>query len=143
MRELSKKESAIFLIGGALMVAGVALNFFGFSLTAPWIFTVGALSFSSMQIRQTYDGHNFAIKRLRKIMTIADVLFVISSVLLIENNYNFLLPLFGKYGLDGIIAYNQYIAHNNWVVILLIAAVIELYTTHRISSELAKDAKKM
>ena len=29
--------------------------------------------------------------------------------------------------------------HNNWVVLLLIAAIIEIYTTHRISNELKKD----
>jgi len=32
--------------------------------------------------------------------------------------------------------------HNNWVVLLLAGAVIELYTTHRIQHEEEKEAKK-
>jgi len=125
------------------MVAGVALNFFGLALTAPWIFTAGAVAFASMQIRQSYSGRDLVIRRLRRIMVAGDVLFVISGLLLIENNYHFLLPLFQNYGIRGVIAYNQYVVHNNWVVTLLIAAVLEIYTMHRISNELAREAKKM
>jgi uncharacterized membrane protein SpoIIM required for sporulation len=29
-----------------------------------------------------------------------------------------------------------------WVVLLLVAAILEVYTTHRISHELEKEAKK-
>ena len=41
--------------------------------------------------------------------------------------------------------YYQYVTYinNNWVILLLIAAVIEIYTTHRISNELDKEAKKL
>ena len=35
----------------------------------------------------------------------------------------------------------QYV-HNNWVIILLIAAILQLYSTHRIDRELNKEAKK-
>ena len=40
--------------------------------------------------------------------------------------------------------YNAYLTyiHNNWVVLLLVAAMLELYSTHRISNELDKEAKK-
>ena len=142
MRQLSRIESLLFLIGGALMVFGVALNFFGMSRVAPWLFAVGAVLFAVMQIRQTYDGTSLAIRRLRSIMTIADVLFIIAGLMLVENNYAFTLPIFGNFGIGGIAFYYQYVAHNNWVIVLFIAAILELYTIHRISSELNKEAKK-
>jgi len=40
------------------------------------------------------------------------------------------------------ISYLQYV-YNKWVVTLLIAAILQLYTTHRISQELEKEAKKL
>jgi hypothetical protein len=39
------------------------------------------------------------------------------------------------------ITYISYI-RGNWVVLLLLAAVLQLYTTYRISSELEQEAKK-
>lgn len=50
------------------------------------------------------------------------------------------MPVFMKLFPDG---YNYYVTyvHNNWVLLLLVAAMLEIYTTHRISSELAKEAK--
>ena len=66
------------------------------------------------------------------------VLFILSGVLMLENAFKFMLPLFVKYVDNGYMAYVTYI-HNNWVVLLLIAAIIEIYTTHRISYELKKE----
>jgi hypothetical protein len=43
-------------------------------------------------------------------------------------------------GLDWIY-YLNYIK-NNWVVLLLLAAILQLYTTYRIDHELEKEAKK-
>lgn len=143
MRQLSKAESILFLIGGALMVFGVALNFFGIALVAPWLFVIGAILFAVMQISQRYDGKSITIRRLRKIMIIADVLFIVAGLMLVENNYHFTLPLFEKFGINGFIFYTQYIVHNNWVLVLFIAAILELYTIHRISSELGKENKKI
>ena len=48
------------------------------------------------------------------------------------NQQNFL-------GLDQL-SYIKYV-HNNWVVVLLVAAVLQLYTSHRIANELEKDTK--
>jgi hypothetical protein len=39
------------------------------------------------------------------------------------------------------LTYLQYV-YNKWVITLLIAAILQLYTTHRISHELEKEAKK-
>ena len=59
--------------------------------------------------------------------------------------------LYGECSVDGsrcrcrylqMVIYLQYV-NNNWVVVLLVAAVLQLYTTYRISSELEKEAKKL
>jgi hypothetical protein len=39
------------------------------------------------------------------------------------------------------ITYVQYV-YQKWVVVLLIAAILQLYSLHRISTELEKEAKK-
>lgn len=143
MKQLNSLQNLIFLAGGALMVIGVALNFFGYLKVAACLFLLGAVCFGCMQMMQTYGGQNVVIRRLRRIMTLADVLFIVSGLLLLEQNFNFLMPLFQKNGMQGMVYYAQYVVHNNWVLVLFVAALLELYTMHRISSELAKEAKKL
>ena len=141
MRELSKQQSILFLIGAVLMVVGAGMYVFGVQKVAPWVFTVGAFLFASIQMMQRYEGNNLAIKRLRLIMILGDVLFLLAALFMVENAYHLLLPLFLKFGMGGYNAYVTYI-HNNWVVFLLVAAMLELYSTHRISNELDREAKK-
>ena len=133
----------IFIAGGVLMVAGIALNFFGLQMAGAWTFLAGAAGFGVMQMMQQYEGNDVVIRRLRRIMTLADVLFIVAGLLMVEQNCQFLLPLFQKDGLRGLTNYAQYVVHNNWVLVLFIAAVLELYTMHRISHELSKEAKKL
>ncbi len=90
-----------------------------------------------MQYEQKYTGTDVTIRRLRKIMLTGAVLFVASALFMLENSYHVVYPLFIKTGIDGYNAYLKYV-HNNWVVLLLTASVLQLYSTHRISSELAK-----
>ena len=59
-------------------------------------------------------------------------------VALADTAVHFLLPLFKGEG--GYISYITYI-YNKWVIALLIAAVLEVYTTHRLSHELEKEKK--
>jgi len=124
------------------MVLGAMLYVFGFQTFTPWIFAAGAVAFVAMQARQTYDGRNFMIKRLMRIKTVGEVCFLLSALLMIENSYHFVLPLFLRLFDNGYYLYVTYI-HNNWVLLLLVAAVIQLYTTHRIAAELGKEAKKL
>ncbi len=114
------------------MVIGCAANVF-MQGWAPYVFSAGALAFVLMQLRQRYDGNNIAIRRLRRIMIISDILFLVSAFLMFANQNNFL-------GLN-VWDYVTYI-HNNWVVTLLVAAILQLYTTHRINHEIEKEAKK-
>lgn len=75
-------------------------------------------------------------------MSFGHIFFIAAALLMLENAFQFLLPEFMESGIEGYNVYVHYI-YNNWVVALLVAAVIELYTTHRISSELKKEAKKL
>jgi hypothetical protein len=133
MRQLSKLETVIMLVGGLLMVVGAGGTMFLQSWAA-YVFAPGALMFSAMQMRQTYDGRNFTIRRLRRLLLVSDVLFLLAALLMMLNQSNFI-------GISQL-AYVQYV-HNNWIVVLLVAAILQLYASHRIANELEKEAKKL
>jgi len=134
MRQLSKVQAALFLLGGVMMVVGVGC--FVFMWQQPvvcWIFLMGAMLFSLMQFSQVYEGKSFVIRRLKRLMGLANLAFVLSGILMVDTVYHFFQPLFSNQ-----YDYIQYV-YNKWVVLLLIAAILEVYTTHRISSELKKE----
>jgi len=128
------------LFGALLMVVGVALYVFRLFSGAAWLFAVGAVAFASMQMLQSYDGDSLTLRRLRRILTVSDALFIISALFMVENTYHWLLPLFCSWWTNGYLYYINYV-HNNWVILLLVAAMLELYATHRISNELEKEQK--
>ena len=132
MKELNKLQTAIFLFGGILMAVGAGTTLLGWG-SAPYIFAIGALGFSSMQMQQRYEGQNFTNRRLRRMMLLSDVLFLVAALLMFASKGNFL-------GLS-YITYIEYV-YNKWVIVLLIAALLQLYSMHRIGSELEKEAKK-
>ncbi|MBP5776413.1 MAG: hypothetical protein J6W56_02570 [Prevotella sp.] len=133
MRRLNKYQTAIYMIGALLMVVGAGTSMLAWRFS-PYVFAVGALAFVSMQFLQRYEGTNVVIRRLRRMMLISDFLFLLSALLMIANTGNFL-------GLD-YITYIEYV-YNKWVITLLVAAILQLYSTHRISQELDKEAKKL
>ena len=132
MKELNKIQTAAFLTGAVLMAVGAGMYVLQMG-AGPYVYCVGALAFVSMQLLQRYEGSNFAIRRLRRIMILSGVLFLIAGVLMLANEGN-------VFHLDQWI-YLKYV-RNNWVVTLLVAAILQLYTTHRIDSELTKEEKK-
>ena len=133
MKQLNNWQTLLFLAGAVLMVAGAGASLLGW-IGAPYVFAVGALGYASMQMLQRYEGPSFTIRRLRRIMLLSDVLFLVSAVLMFASQGN-------VFHLDHI-TYLQYV-YNKWVVTLLIAAVLQLYTTHRIANELEKEVKKV
>ena len=133
MRQLSKRQNIIFLLGGILMAIGAGTTLLNWA-AAPYVYSIGALCFVAMQVQQRYEGTNFTIQRLRRMMLTSDFLFLLAGLMMIENGRNVL-------GLDYII-YIEYV-YNKWVMVLLIAAILQLYSTHRIGNELEKEAKKL
>lgn len=123
------------------MVAGVGCIVFGIMpKVMSIVFAIGTISFALMQMCQVYDGNNITLKRLRRIMIFANIAFIISGLLMIENVYHFFFPFVAS-TMEG---YNNYVhvVHNNWVVALLVGAVLEIYTTHRIGYVMKKEEEQ-
>lgn len=136
MKQLNTIQSALFLLGGVLMVIGAGCFVFMFvQQIACWIFLVGALLFAAMQVNQTYEGQNLTIKRLKKIMTFADIFFVLAGLLMVDSANMWL-----RYYFSDITTYLN-LVYNKWVLLLLAAAILEMYSMHRIASELKKENK--
>lgn len=114
------------------MVVGSAACVFAMTW-APYVFAMGALAFVLMQLKQGYEGDNITIRRLRNIVVMSDFFFLLAALLMFANQDN----LFGL----PFMFYVQYV-HNNWVIALLVAAVLQLYSSHRLGRELDKEAKK-
>jgi hypothetical protein len=134
MKQLSKTQNIILLIGALLMAVGACSFAVMFQQKIMcWVYLFGALLFVAMQVQQKYEGTNFAIKRLRRIVFFSHLLFILAGLLMADTVYFFLKPLFSSQ--------YEYITfvYNKWVVLLMIAAIVQLYTTHRISSELKKE----
>ena len=130
MKQLNKLQSLLFIIGGILMVVGAGC----FALIwqqsiACWVFLAGALLFTTMQILQSYEGRDITIRRLKRIQGLADILFLLAGMLMADKVYGFFRPLFSN-----MVDYTNYL-FNKWVVVLLIAAILEVYTVHRLDHE--------
>lgn len=102
-----------------------------------WVFLAGAVMFSTMQLLQTYEGHEITVRRLKRIQNLSDLLFIIAGIVLADTVYanaghSFFRGFFSNQ--------ETYIAwcYNKWVVVLLVAAILEVYTAHRIDHELSK-----
>ena len=123
----------ILLIGAVMMVVGSGANLF-MQTWAPWVFAMGVIAFVLMQLKQRYEGSNIVVRRLRRMVIMSDMLLLLSALLMFANMGNL-------FGLDALI-YIKYV-HNNWVVVLLVAAMLQLYTSHRISKELGIRDEKL
>ena len=133
MRQLNKWQTIVYLIGGILMVAGAGCYAMLFFMPiSSIVYMVGAVAFVAMQSMQRYDGNLLTIRRLRRIMGFAELCFLLAGVLMLEQMFG----LIGRH-LSGA-TYDTFVSYtyNKWVVLLLIAALLEIYTMHRISSEL-------
>ena len=118
------------------MVTGIGCYVFmlATSITC-WLALTGSILFSTLHMMQAYEGSQLAIKRLKRILNIADLLFVIAGILIVDSTYNFLRPAFENQE-----SYITYV-YNKWVLLLLIAAILEVYATHRIDYLLKKQGK--
>jgi hypothetical protein len=137
MKQLNKLQSILYAVGGALMVIGAGcFAFMWQQQVVCWLYLVGATLFCLMQSMQTYEGTDFVVRRLKRIQAVANIFFMLAGILMIDTAYMFFRPLF-----DSSIAYVDYL-YNKWVVLLLIAALLEIYTMHRIDHEMKKDKRQ-
>ena len=124
MKKLNKIQTLIFRLGGIAMLVGAVLNPLE-SKVAPYIYCVGALMFASMQMMESYEGDSFVIRRLRRQQIIGSLLLMLSGVAMFGNAFRI-----------------EYMRHNEWLIVMLIAAILELYTAFRIPAELKKEEGK-
>ena len=137
MKQLNKLQSILYAVGGALMVIGAGcFAFMWQQQVVCWLYLVGATLFCLTQSMQTYEGTDFVVRRLKRIQAVANIFFMLAGILMIDTAYMFFRPLF-----DSSIAYVDYL-YNKWVVLLLIAALLEIYTMHRIDHEMKKDKRQ-
>jgi hypothetical protein len=81
------------------------------------MYTVGAFLFAAMQMADRYEGSSFVIRRLRRQQVLGAVMLMLTGVAMFVCKYN------------------------EWIVCLLIACLLELYTAFRIPQELEKEGK--
>ncbi len=135
LRTLSPTQTALYALGALLMVVGMGC--YVFLIPSPTLrfyaaiaFLVGAVFFATMQCMQTYQGNDFTLRRLKNMLNLADILFVLTGILMIDSIKQFLRHMFSN-----ITTYYTYI-YNKWFLILLIAVILELYAVNRISYRL-------
>lgn len=149
MKQLSKIQSIIMLAGGMTMVICSGIIMMATLVAGgewvptvqklvPWFFLAGAIAFVTVQRMQQYTGTSMTIIRLRSIQLLSGISFIVAGLLMIENFCHLVQP-FVVSDMNSYFTYVQ-VVHNNWVVMLLIGAVLQMYTVHRIASELQKDS---
>ena len=114
---MKKGYSIIQMTGAVLLLAGAMLQITRWDVS-PYIYTLGALMFSYVQVMSRYEGQNLIIRRLRRQQIMGAMLLVFAGVLMFVTR------------------------HNEWILCLSIAAFIQLYTAFRIPAEIEKEEKK-
>ncbi|CCY15340.1 putative uncharacterized protein [Prevotella sp. CAG:755] len=126
MKQPGKLKDLIYGVGGLLLAAGA----FIYSIPAltpisPYVYSVGAVCFASMQMLSRYDGRNLVLRRLRRQQLFSAVLLLLVAPLMFMNVLR-VGPLRG----------------DTWIVLLTIAAIYQVYTSFRIASELQRDSER-
>ena len=111
---MSKIYQIIQGVGAVLLLVGAMLQITRWELS-PIIYTLGAVMFAYVQVMSRYEGKNLIVRRLRRQQILGAVLLVFAGVLMFVTK------------------------HNEWVLCLTIAAILELYMAFRIPSELEKE----
>ncbi len=149
--ETKKNIYKIFMLAGGVMMVSSALLVMSTTLYleniqlvttirqwAPWFLLIGSILYVVVQRLTSVRTKDIAIGRLQSIQLLSGFCLIISSLLLIEQYNGFLMPVI----VSDINSYYNYlrIVHNNWVVMLFVGAIFQLYTTNRLSHEQQKDS---
>lgn len=110
----NKKLMNIMTIAGAILILVGAVSFVTMWFLSPFIYSLGAILFVIPQLLDRYEGANLTIRRLRRQQMFGALLLLVTALLMFKP----WLP---------------------WILILTVAAILELYTAFRLSSELEKE----
>lgn len=135
----------LMLTGAALMVAGAVLVMCAVlvmqeehrTLTlavAPWAFLAGTVVYVLVQRLQAEKSASMTVDRLLSIRFLSGICFIVSGLFMVEQYNGFLKPVVVS-DINSYMLYMQ-IVHNNWVVLLLIGSLLQLYTSYRLSAEI-------
>ena len=111
---MKRMYAIVQMVGAVLLLVGAMLQITRWEIS-PYIYTLGAVMFSYVQVMSRYEGKNLIIRRLCRQQIVGAVLLVFAGVLMFVTR------------------------HNEWILCLSAAAVIQLYTAFRIPSEMEKD----
>ena len=111
---MSKIYQIVQGVGAVLLLVSAILQITRWELS-PILYTIGAVMFAYVQVMSRYEGKNLIIRRLRRQQILGAVLLVFAGILMFVTK------------------------HNEWVLCLTVAAILELYTAFRIPSELEKE----
>lgn len=135
----------LMLTGAALMVAGAVLVMCAVlvmqeelrTLTlavAPWAFLAGTVVYVLVQRLQAEKSASLTVNRLLSIRFLSGICFIVSGLFMVEQYNGFMKPVLVS-DISSYMLYMQ-IVHNNWVVLLLIGSLLQLYTSYRLSAEI-------
>lgn len=113
---MAKLKTTLYIVGAILVLAGASTKLF-FGEISSYLYCVGAILFAATQICDGYTGKNFSIKRLRRQQIFGALFLLVAGATMFLSR------------------------HNEWIVFLTIAAILELYTVFRISAELDKEKR--
>ena len=114
MKQLTPLQSLCFRIGAVLMLIGAG-GYIVFPVAGMYVFGIGTLMFTLMQVQAEYLGRDITVIRLRRQQLLACCLFVLALVMMSMQTLHW-----GPF------------RRQEWVVALTIGCVLELYTSFRI-----------
>lgn len=147
MTQNNKYNGIVMLLGGLTMVVCTGLLIVSMLMSnynwasvvakiAPWAYIIGATAYVLAQRMDVKAGGTLTLRRLYSIQLVSGICFILAGVLMVEHVYHFIQPLVVS-NIDSYFTYIQ-VVHNNWVVLLLVGAILQMYTAHRISYETRK-----
>lgn len=122
MKPLNRFQTFLYNAGGLLLLVGAALPLFpSVQVAAPYVFTLGAALFGSMQAAARYEGHDITVRRLRRQQMLGATALMAAGLLMFTSLYQ-IAPFRGS----------------EWQLLLAIGAVLEVYTAFRLPAAMKK-----
>ena len=112
-----KTRNILFMVSSIAMIIGAAMPLFMIKLPwIPYVYAIGAAGMAVCRLTFRYKGKNFRLKRLYHIETFSSLFLVASS-------------------------YFMFRGDSDWIMLLTVAAALQLYTSILIPREVQKEQK--
>ena len=126
MKPLNKFQTFIYQLGGIFLLIGAVMPLFDtLRIYSPYIFILGAIMFSTMQMMNKYMGKNPVIRRLCRQQIIGSLLFLVAGFAMFSS----------------LLKKGPFLA-DEWLIFLAMGTVFQVYTAFRIPAEINKENKK-